>query len=96
MLEDILLLLALLWFFTTFGIAGMIITNVEENNYKIEYLIALKKFLIKLFSGRNWFGIIMSIFVLIISIPAILIVLMLQILLYFLMEIRYIWCLGDK
>lgn len=93
MLESILLVLGL---FITLGIIGAIIINVKEENYKIGYLIALKDFLIKLFSGKNWFGIVLSVIVLIISIPAMLLILMVQILFSILMGMGYVWTLGKK
>lgn len=96
MLESILLVLGLLWLFTTLGIGGAITMNVKEENYKTGCLIALKDFLIKLFNGRNWFGIVLSIIVLIISIPAMLLILMVQILFYVLIGIGYVWELGEK
>ena len=93
MLESILLVLGL---FATLGIAGAITMNVKEENYKTVCLIALKDFLIKLFSEKNWFGVVLSIIVLIISIPAMLLILMVQTLFYVLMGIAYIWRLGNK
>ena len=76
MLESVLIVLGLLWLFATLGISGVITMNVKEENYKTGCLIALKDFLIKLFNGKNWFGIVLSIIVLIISIPAMLLILM--------------------
>lgn len=96
MLKSVLLVLSILWLFTTLGISGAISMNVKEENYKTGCLIALKDFLIKLFSGKNWFGIVLSIIVLIISIPAMLLILMVQILFYALMGIGYVWRLGKK
>lgn len=93
MLEGILFILGL---FTTLGIMVAITINVKEENYKIGYLIALKDFLIKLFSGKNWFGIVLSVIVLIISIPAMLLILMVQILFSILMGMGYVWTLGKK
>lgn len=93
MLEGILFILGL---FTTLGIMVAITINVKEENYKIGYLIALKDFLIKLFSGKNWFGIVLSIIVLIISIPAMLLISLVQILFYVLMGMGYIWRLGKN
>ena len=82
--------------FTTLGIIGAITINVKEANYKIGYLIALKDFLLKLFSGKNWFGIVLSVIVLIISIPAMLLILLVQILFYVLMGMGYVWRLGKN
>ena len=96
MLENVLLVLGLLWLFTTLGISGAITMNVKEENYKTGCLIALKEFLIKLFIGKNLFGVVLSIIVLIISIPAMLLILMVQTLFYVLIGIGYIWRLGDK
>lgn len=95
MLESVLMVLVLLWLFATLGISGAITMNVKEENYKTGCLIALKDFLIKLFNGKNWFGIVLSIIVLIISIPAMLLILMVQILFYVLIGIRYVWKLRD-
>ena len=96
MLDSVLMVLVLLWLFATLGISGAITMNVKEENYKTGCLIALKDFLIKLFNGKNWFGIVLSIIVLIISIPAMLLILMVQILFYVLIGIRYVWKLGKK
>ena len=96
MLENILLALGLVWLFVTLEISGAIIINIEEKNYKTGCLIALKEFLVKLFSGKNWFGIILSVIVLIISIPAMLLILIVQILFCALMGIGYVWKLGNK
>lgn len=96
MLESILSIFGLLWLFVTLGISGAITMNIKEENYKTGCLIALKEFLIKLFSGKNCFGVVLSIIVLIISIPAMLLILMVQTLFYVLMGIGYIWRLGNK
>ena len=96
MLENILLFFGIMWLFLTLYIVGIIITNAKDENYKTICLSTLKEFLIKLFSGKNWFGIILSVIVLIISIPAMLLILIVQILFYVSMGIGYVWRLGNK
>lgn len=96
MLESVLLVLGLLWLFTTLGISGAITMNIKEENYKTGCLIALKDFLINLFSWKNWFGVVLSTIVLVISIPAMLLILMVQLLFYVLMGFGYVWELGKK
>jgi hypothetical protein len=92
-LESILLVL---WFIITLWIDFSIIINIENNNYKTGSLIALKDFLVKLFYGKNLFGIVLSIIVLVIAIPAMLLILMVQIIFYIFMGVKYVWELGNK
>lgn len=96
MSKDVLLIIGLLWFSVTLCINCVITSNINEDNYKSGCLIALKDFLIKLFIGKNWFGIILGVIVFIIAIPAMLLILMAQIIIYIGICILFIWKLGNK
>lgn len=96
MLESVLLILGLLWLFATLGLSCAIIMHVENDNYKNCCLISLKDFLEELFYERNCFGIIISVIVFIIAIPAMLLIIMVQVLFWIGYAIGLVWRLGDK
>ena len=96
MLEGVLLALGLLWLFVTLGLSCAIIMHVENDNYKNGCLISLKDFTEELFLERNLFGIILSIVIFIIAIPAMLLIIMIQVLFWIGYAIGWLWRLGDK
>lgn len=96
MLEVVLLTLGLLWLFVTLGLSCAIIMHIENDNYKNGCLISLKDFAEELFWKRNLFGIIISVIVFIIAIPAMLLIIMVQVLFWIGYAIGLVWRLGDK
>lgn len=96
MLEIILGTLGILWVFVTLGFCCAIVFQIDDNNPKTGSLIALKDFVQELFWERNIFGIVLSVIIFIIAIPAMLLVLTVQIFFWIGCLISYIWNLGNK
>lgn len=95
MLDTILLILGILWFFITLVFCFVITININDNNVKSGSLIAIKEFIKKLFCERNTFGIILSVITLVIAIPAFLLILITQFLFWICYLMIRIWNLGN-
>ena len=87
-----------IWLFTSMFLAGWMVVNVDgENlNAKTGSITVIKEFIEKSFRGRNCFGIVLSMITFIVTIPAILMILMTQVVLWFGCIVSYIWKLGNK
>ena len=80
-------------------IAGMADTYEyrDTNNF---FLSALSDFIKGLFIGRNWFGVVLGVIVFVITLPAILMILLgeviLRVIFLFIFLVYCLWCLGNK
>ena len=79
----------------TWGIV-FAITSKTINYIDKTIITALIEFIKELFTGRNMFGIVLSLLTLIIAIPAMLVVLAGELVIYIRMGITHIWQLGNK
>ena len=71
--------------------------RVDENaDARTSVMIAIKNFVQELFSDKNWFGIVFSSIVLIITMPALLFVFLLQVFYWLIVLVMIIWSLGSK
>lgn len=99
MLEIILTSLFLIEIFLTLGFMFYIGSKVEleyNEHRKTFFLSALKDFIKKIFVGRNWFGIVINVFILILLIPAILLLLIIEAIIWLMVLLYMLWSLGDK
>lgn len=81
----------------TIVVGEKIAIKAEKYNRNINLLlISTKDYIVELFSGKNYFGIIMSIIIFVISIPGILIVLVAQICIYIKCIVENVYELGNK
>ena len=81
---------------TVFIGASGSIDKLDLNKNKFSILIRIKNFTKNLFYNKNYFGITLSLFIFIISLPAILIFALLQIIILIICLCRYMWELGKK
>lgn len=83
--------------FMTVCISGYIILHpkisYDRNNFVLSYI---KCYIKSLFINRNLFGCILGIFILILSIPSILILLLMEVVLWMIVLIMSIWDFGTK
>jgi hypothetical protein len=81
----------------TLGVTFYIILKAEEyqdiNNF---VLSALGDYIKNLFVKKNWFGIILSLPIFIISIPAFLLLLFIEVIMWIVVLCTMIWNLGNK
>ena len=98
-----LLILCVLWILSNIYVLSIIKYDIDDKNLKFGSLLSLKVFIKTLFKERNIFGIVLSMVVFIISIPAMFFILILQIsfwVIYLIIciwnLINYIWNLGNK
>lgn len=86
--------------FVWFNICIMLDVVIKsETKYKSEHnfiLYSLWNWIKDLFKEKNWFGIMLSIVVLVLIIPAILILLFYEIVMWLFYGISLIWKLGNK
>ena len=88
----------LIVFYIVFNLIVMlgIASQINDNDTKMGGLIAIKEFIEELFYDRNCFGILLSAVVLILSIPAIVIIVITQTIFWIGMALEYIYNLGNK
>ena len=96
MLEAIITIIIIFYIVFNFIVMLVIASQVDDNNTKMGGLIAIKEFIEELFYDRNCFGMLLSAVVLILSVPAILIVIATQIIFWIGMALGYIYNLGNK
>ena len=96
MLEVIITILIMFYIVFNLIVTLGITSQVNDNDTKIGGLIAIKEFIEELFYDRNCFGMLLSTVVLILSVPAILIVIATQIIFWIGMALGYIYNLGNK
>lgn len=94
-LEIISVPLGVIWIVITYLFAGMFAMSIEESDCKNKWVLSIKELICELFSNRNIFGFILSIIVLVIILPAILIILITQVLSWLLMLFGLLWKFGD-
>ena len=98
MLEKILIVFMIIELFITLGI-GCYIAYKVENQFKYErnfVLSSLWYYIKNLFTEKNWFGYIISLLVFILSIPAFIILLIIEAVGWICILFRIIWDLGNK
>ena len=96
MLETILVKFAFLWILVTLGLIFKITLQIDNNNPQTGILIVLKDFIQELFLERNIFGIVLSVIIFIIAIPAMLILLTVQFFFWIICLMSCVWNLGNK
>ena len=96
MLETILGTFGFLWIFVTLGLIFEITLQIDNNNPQTGILIVLKDFIQELFLERNIFGIVLSVIIFIIAIPAMLILLTVQFFFWIICLMSCVWNLGNK
>lgn len=96
MLGTILGIFVFLWILVTLGLIFEITLQIDNNNLETGILIVLKGFIQELFLERNIFGIVLSVIIFIIAIPAMLIVLTVQFSFWIICLMNYVWNLGNK
>ena len=95
--EMILSIILAVWLFLNIMLALYISIRVDENaDARTSVMIAIKNFVQELFSDKNWFGIVFSSIVLIITMPALLFVFLLQVFNWLIVLVMIIWSLGSK
>ena len=98
MLDAILGGLAIVEIFITLGLVLYVVTKAEDlsedrNNFM---LTALWNFIKGLFVNKNWFGIILGLIVFIFTIPAILMLLFGELVIWLIVLVAMIWDFGNK
>lgn len=98
MLEAILEIFMILEIFITLGLFLYICINIDETekNRKTFVLSSLIEFIKKLFLNKNWFGIILGLAIFFLAIPAILLVLLGEVLMWLIVLGSMLWRLGNK
>lgn len=100
MAEAIITILLLLEIIITLGVSIYVgiesDTNLKYRNKNNIVLSALFDFIKNLFVGRNIFGIIFGLIVFILSLPAILILLLVEVVMWLIFLFAMIWDLGNK
>lgn len=98
MLEAILEIFMILEIFITLGLFLYICINIGETDKKRKTFVlsSLIKFLKKLFLNKNWFGITLGLVIFFLAIPAILLVLLGEILMWLIVLGAMLWDLGNK
>ena len=95
MFEIIIIVLCTIYFvLNLFALYGIL--SQADDNFKTGALIGIKEFVGELFYNRNIFGIFLSSMFLILVIPAIILVLAVQIVVWIVMILGYIYNLGNK
>ena len=95
MFEIIIIVLCTIYFvLNLFALFGILLQ--EDDNFKTGALIGIKEFFDELFYNRNIFGIFLSLMFLILVIPAIILVLGTQVVVWIGMFLGYIYNLGNK
>ncbi len=98
MLEAVLEIFMIMEIFITLGLVLYIAISEDEldKNRNTFVLSSLLNFMKKLFVGKNWFGIILGLIVFIFAIPAILLVLFGEIIMWLIALVAMVWDLGNK
>ena len=95
MFEIIIIVLCIIYLvLNLFALFGILLQ--ADNDFKTVALIGIKEFVGELFYNRNIFGIFLSSMFLILVIPAIVLVLAVQIVFWIVMILGYIYNLGNK
>lgn len=96
-LEIILIPLGVIWIAITYLVAGAVALGAEDYEYNInKWILTIRDLVCELFSGKNLFGIILSIVLLIIFTPSLLIILIVQIFGWLFEFLEWLWILGNK
>lgn len=93
-MENVLVILFIIWIFISMFIAIRIAINIDDESCMI--IIGIKDYIYNLFIDKNLFGIILSIIMLIISIPALFLILILQLIEWLFEFLLWVWKLGNK
>lgn len=94
MIENICAIFSLIWLVGSI-IFILIFSMIAEQDDKT-VIMALKDLTIELFCDKNWFGILLSMFVCIILIPSYIFTLIIEVLCVFCKVLSHIWELGEK
>ena len=98
MLDAILCGFAIVEIFITFGLVLYIATKADDlDKDRCNFILtALWNFIKGLFVNKNWFGIILGLIIFIVAIPAILILLFGELIMWLVVLVAMIWDLGNK
>ena len=96
MFEIIITILSVLYLIINICVMLVISFQIDDDNIKTASLVALKEFIEELFYGRNYFGILLSAVVFILVIPAMIIIVVSQIIIWIGMILGFIYNLGNK
>lgn len=77
-------------------VAILMDVQIDDNDTKISYLNVIREFIDELFYDRNCFGILLSVAIFILLLPAIVINIVMQIIFWIGMAFGYIYNLGNK
>lgn len=94
MIENISAMVSLIWFVGSVIFIIIFSMIADQDNKTI--LKALKDLTIELFDNKNWFGILLSVFVCIILIPSYIFALIIKVVCMFCKMLVHIWELGEK
>ena len=96
MFEIIIIVLSIIYLVLNLFVSFGILLQADDDNSKTGALIGIKEFFDELFYNRNIFGIFLSSMFLILVIPAIILVLGTQVVVWIGMFLGYIYNLGNK
>lgn len=94
MIENIYMALSLIWLFCSIIFVLIFSMIADQDNKTI--LKVLKDLTIELFCDKNWFGILLSVFVCIILVPSYIFALIIKIVCVFCKVLSHIWKFGEK
>ena len=96
MFEIIIEVLSTIWIVINIFVAILMDIQTDDNDTKISYLNVIREFIDELFYDRNCFGILLSVAIFILLLPAIVINIVMQIIFWIGMALEYIYNLGNK
>ena len=96
MFEVIIAVLSVLYLILNICVLLGISFQIDNDNIKTGGLVALKEFIEELFYDRNYFGILLSVVIFILVIPAMIMIVATQIIFWIGMILGYMYDLGDK
>ena len=96
MFEIIIAVLSTIWIVINIFVAIFMVIQTDDNDTKISYLNVIREFIDELFYDRNCFGILLSVAIFILLLPAIVINIVTQIIFWIGMALGYIYNLGNK
>ena len=89
--------LFLIELFITVGISSYIMRHSKINDDRKNFVLSdIKCYIKNLFTNRNLFGNILGIFVLVLSMPAFLVLILVEIILWIIVFIMTVWDFGTK
>ena len=93
-MENVCTIFSLIWFIGNVIFILILSRIADQDNRTI--LQILRDLTIELFCGKNWFGILLSIFVCIILVPSYIFALIIKVICMFCNLLLHVWRLGEK